>query len=203
MKYGELTLGQVEAIVNKLGGMDRVYELLRDNLTVKPSSLLKRIATIEVGYACGFIGKEHFKKNIRGERNNVMMQEMVCGFTDRFWGKVEKEVQPAILGAYDLLTPASDVEILAELGKRAEISLAHLWQLLLRQPCGQPGPLHTDGKHNIFYIRGVDDLLWTVQANWHGLTYPDSRVGWGFFAHSPGPVEERSSWYEGLRILAR
>ena len=38
MKYGELTLGQVEAIVNKLGGMDGVGKFLRDELTVSLQS---------------------------------------------------------------------------------------------------------------------------------------------------------------------
>ncbi len=33
-KYGELTLGQIEAIVNKLGGMDGVHRLLADDLEV-------------------------------------------------------------------------------------------------------------------------------------------------------------------------
>ncbi|MBI2099358.1 hypothetical protein HYT45_03025 [Candidatus Uhrbacteria bacterium] len=35
MKYGELTLGQVEAIVNKLGGMEGVSRFLRGELEVK------------------------------------------------------------------------------------------------------------------------------------------------------------------------
>ncbi|MFA4845662.1 MAG: hypothetical protein WC654_03840 [Patescibacteria group bacterium] len=34
MKYGDLTLGQVEAIVNKLGGIDGVGRFLRDELVV-------------------------------------------------------------------------------------------------------------------------------------------------------------------------
>ena len=34
MKYGELNLGQIEAIVNKLGGMNGVAKLLRGELTV-------------------------------------------------------------------------------------------------------------------------------------------------------------------------
>lgn len=34
MKYGEITLGQVEAVINKLGGMDGVRRLLADELTV-------------------------------------------------------------------------------------------------------------------------------------------------------------------------
>ena len=34
MKYGELTLGQIEAMVNKLGGMEKVESLLRGELTI-------------------------------------------------------------------------------------------------------------------------------------------------------------------------
>lgn len=34
MKYGELSLGQVEAVVNKLGGMEGVQKLLRGEITV-------------------------------------------------------------------------------------------------------------------------------------------------------------------------
>lgn len=37
MKYGELTLGQVEAIVNKLGGHDKVLRFLRGELIVTES----------------------------------------------------------------------------------------------------------------------------------------------------------------------
>ncbi len=35
MKYGELTLGQIEALVNKLGGMEGVSRFLRGELEVK------------------------------------------------------------------------------------------------------------------------------------------------------------------------
>lgn len=35
MKYGELNLGQIEAIVNKLGGMESVGQFLRGELVVK------------------------------------------------------------------------------------------------------------------------------------------------------------------------
>ncbi len=35
MKYGELNLGQIEAVVNKLGGMDGVQRLLSGELVVK------------------------------------------------------------------------------------------------------------------------------------------------------------------------
>ncbi|MBU1032772.1 hypothetical protein KJ937_02475, partial [Patescibacteria group bacterium] len=35
MKYGELNLGQIEALVNKLGGMEGVRKFLRDELVVR------------------------------------------------------------------------------------------------------------------------------------------------------------------------
>ncbi|PID51937.1 MAG: hypothetical protein CR972_04510 [Candidatus Moraniibacteriota bacterium] len=39
MKYGELNLGQVEAIVNKLGGMSGVRALLQDDLIIQSKQL--------------------------------------------------------------------------------------------------------------------------------------------------------------------
>jgi hypothetical protein len=38
MKYGDLTLGQIEAIINKLGGYDMALRFLRDELSVSTPS---------------------------------------------------------------------------------------------------------------------------------------------------------------------
>ena len=48
MKYGKLTLGKIEAIVNKLGGYDAVEKLLRNELIIsekpkQPKTLNKNI----------------------------------------------------------------------------------------------------------------------------------------------------------------
>lgn len=48
MKYGELTLGQIEAIVNKLGGMDGVRRFLSGEIVV---SSIASIFTILVDYS--------------------------------------------------------------------------------------------------------------------------------------------------------
>ena len=40
MKYGELTMGQMEAVVNKLGGMDGVRRLLSGELSVASAAFL-------------------------------------------------------------------------------------------------------------------------------------------------------------------
>lgn len=48
MKYGDLTLGQIEAVVNKLGGMDGVRQLLRGEMVIRRKSFLLR-STVKLG----------------------------------------------------------------------------------------------------------------------------------------------------------
>lgn len=43
MKYGELNLGQIEALVNKLGGMDGVSSLLADEMVVIKKEISKEV----------------------------------------------------------------------------------------------------------------------------------------------------------------
>ncbi|KKU93873.1 MAG: hypothetical protein UY26_C0003G0021 [Candidatus Jorgensenbacteria bacterium GW2011_GWA1_48_13] len=47
MKYGELTLGQVEAMVNKVGGMDGVKRLLAGELAVGPKWEVESVFRID------------------------------------------------------------------------------------------------------------------------------------------------------------
>jgi len=50
MKYGELNLGQIEAIVNKLGGMDGVQRFLSDELIVSaPAKVWKTWRKVTLG----------------------------------------------------------------------------------------------------------------------------------------------------------
>jgi hypothetical protein len=51
MKYGELNLGQIEAVVNKLGGMDGVNRLLADELTISPKNPNAPALTTEQKFA--------------------------------------------------------------------------------------------------------------------------------------------------------
>ncbi len=49
MKYGDLSLGQIEAIVNKLGGMEGVNRFLSDEITLKVIGPFELWKTIRVG----------------------------------------------------------------------------------------------------------------------------------------------------------
>jgi len=64
MKYGELTLGQMEVIVNKLGGMDGVKRFLSGELLVSaPTKVWKTWRTIKLG--TGLKTADDFRKAIK------------------------------------------------------------------------------------------------------------------------------------------
>lgn len=64
MKYGELNLGQIEAIVNKLGGMDGVRRFLSDELEVKEAEHHWKIwKTINCG--TGLKSADDFRESIK------------------------------------------------------------------------------------------------------------------------------------------
>jgi len=50
MKYGRLSLGQIEALVNKIGGMEAVEKILRGELVVRIKEVIKNFFHLEVNY---------------------------------------------------------------------------------------------------------------------------------------------------------
>lgn len=64
MKYGELTLGQVEALVNKLGGMQGVQRFLSGELLVSATAKVwKTWKTIQIG--TGLQTADDFRKAVK------------------------------------------------------------------------------------------------------------------------------------------
>lgn len=64
MKYGELTLGQVEALVNKLGGMEGVQRFLSGELLVSATAKVwKTWKTIQLG--TGLQTADDFRKAVK------------------------------------------------------------------------------------------------------------------------------------------
>ncbi len=95
-----------------------------------------------------------------------------------------------------LLKRASpDAPILAGLEDKAEVSLAHMFDLLKKQAHGEEGVLLTNGYANIFYVRDADGILWAVVAYW-GSGYRD----WLVEAHSIGTP---GRWGGGGRVFSR
>lgn len=154
---------------------------------MKVKNLLRRVATVAASGAEKFVAKDHLK-----EANVGWMGE---NFKRLFFDKVEENVGEAHLVAYNLERNSLDAPILAELGDRAETSLAHMFNLIKKQSKGQSGVLLTSGYANIFYVCGTDDSIWAVRAHWlSGVRY------WHVGACSVGSLPE---WYSGYRVFSR
>lgn len=194
MKYGELTLGQIEAIVNKLGGMTGVMQLLTDEVIVNKkttSQPLKFITSVTVPSVKQFAAVDHFK---HGEIVERVKCYLWSNFSRHFGGKIEEDMEECVIRVHELLKSSRDLGIRSEIGEeREETKLAHLWHLLTLQPNGEKGTLLTNGYANIFYIRGTENILWAVVAYWYGDE-------WNLCAVSVGSLDE---WLGGIRVCSR
>ncbi|MDP2704670.1 MAG: hypothetical protein Q8P01_05725 [bacterium] len=123
---------------------------------------------------------------------------------DKFVDRVLSVVNPteaaleATLQSFDLVLPASDKKIRAELPEGhafddAGVFSANLAGMIGRQPNGEQGDLLTSGYANIFYVRGLGDEVFAVDVDW------DSHVrGWRVVAGSLGHFR----WGAGRRVFS-
>lgn len=188
MKYGELNLGQIEALVNKAGGMDNVLCVLRGDaeMEIKRIRLLSKLTTVEVPFIENFV----FTEQVIKEANIYAWDN----FRKLFLGKEEKEAKANRLVIHRLGKNSLDAPIRKELGEGEEITLAHFVHLLKLQSQGQNGVLLTNGYANVAYIKGNDGNLWAVYASWHS----GSR-DWHVDARS---VEFPYDWDAGRQVLS-
>jgi len=186
MKYGELNLGQIEAAVNKLGGMDGVRRLLSGDLVVKAVGLLKRVATAHTPAVKRFVARDHLADcNIGWTGEN---------FKSLFLDKVYKDVGEEKLAIHRLEKASLDAPILYELGERPNTSIAHLFSLIKRQKNGEKGDLLTNGYVNIVYDYDDEGNFWAVIARW--------RSGDGSWDVEASSVEDRDGWFAGYQVVS-
>lgn len=186
MKYGELNLGQIEAIVNKLGGMEGVHRFLRGEMIARELNLLRQINTVATSGAKKFVARDALKDaNVGWTDGN---------FKKLFLDKVEEDVGDATIAVYRLNKDSLDAMIFAELGNRAEVKLVHFFELLKRQSKGENGALLRNGYPNVAYIKGNNGSVWAFFASW--------RSGLGCWFVSAQSFEVSCGWDAGSQVLS-
>jgi hypothetical protein len=197
MKYNQINLGQIEAIINKLGGEEGVKGLLSGALVVVSNTatkakekLLELVNSVRAKGAKKFVAKESFKK---GNSDGVAIYDIYQSFKTNFLGKVEEDIPDTDLKAHKLLRDSRDPNIIVDLGDNHETHLAHIWSLMKLQPNGGEGALLTNGYANIFYVRDVEGVLWAVDVRW----FDD---GWHVSAYSVGYPD---AWVADHRVFSR
>lgn len=194
MKYASLDLGTVEAVFNKLGGLEGAAKFLRDEVTLvskpKDSSILDFIGTVTVPATTKrFVAGDRFVINT-GTNAPVKISWIGENFQNWFLGTTEEPVDEQKLSYHKLLKSSLDGLILAELGgqKVAETTLSAIFHLMSLQPNGQKGVLLTNGYTNIFYVGGR-----AVCCRWDG-------DGWDVNASE---VTNPFRWSADYRVFSR
>lgn len=192
MKYGELNLGQVEAVVNKLGGMDGVRRLLANELVVTEQKSLTEPASESTNLLTPldevtsvpasikpWVARDHFKVDTSSGAE-LPISYLNPTFQDRFLGKVEEPMLETKLRPRRLNQSELNRSIIKALGgdDKAETQLREMLHYLKSA---------NRTKWFIFYIEDVAGILWAVNVNWND-------DGWNLNARS---VEDPSRWNVG------
>lgn len=202
MKYGNLTLGQIEAGINKIGGEDAFMRLLAGELNIVPAKpsdpkkLLELVTTVSVAACEKFVAKEHFKVDT-SRKAKVKIAFLWDNFSKHFLPKTEEGVLAGEIKVNKLLQSSLDAPIMTELGDPRSYSttLADLWALLEKQPNGEEGALLVNGYANTLYIHDTEGNLWAVFASWYA-----AYGGWYVEALSVG---RPGRWVDGIQVLSR
>ena len=152
-------------------------------------TLLVSLSTVQIPSTGQFVAKKYFT----ADSKEVNIAWLGDNFRQHFISKVEEPQAEVELRISRLKKASLDAPILAELGSKAETSLANIWQMLKKQPNGESGKLLTNGYMNIFYVRDAKGVLRAVDVHW-------SSDGWHVRAYSVTyPIE----WSEGYQVFSR
>jgi hypothetical protein len=165
--------------------------------------LLQKVAVSSCAAVFKFVAYDHFEVDTRREAR-VQICSMAADFGTRFVCTTENNIEAASLTAHSLLRAAPCTDVLAELGDRAEVPLAHVWELLSRQPHGGKDTIMTREmllvdeitfNTNVFFGRDKNGDLWAIFLDWKSFY-----KGWNIGARR---VEDPYPLREGSRIFSR
>ncbi len=197
MKYSELKLGQIEALVNVLGGMEIVMRLISGvaKAVIQAVKRLKKVDAKPVSGAKKFV--------ITEER---LGQANIGYFGDNFkkyiLGCVVEEVGDTKITIHKLDKSATAKQMMDELGADAIISFAHFLPLIEKQSRGEKGVLLTNLRSIISFIVGKSDekgkeneeKAWAVRAYFS--------PAYGCWHMSADPMDDAGRWNVGGQVLS-
>lgn len=202
MKYGELTLGQVEAIVNKLGGLDGAMKFLRDELSL--------VAKNGKEVVIRALEKLAWKGTVTVRATSVDKNKFFSGklgvnvwTSDRFDNVVKSSLPATIvcfehqMDVFRLTANMWDSEIQSELGTKTyrlvEEVVASMVSRIMMWKDGKDGHnLLTNGYANIEHARAADGRIVAVSCSFDGSE-------WSFGCNG---LDGNGGWDEGRQFSA-
>ncbi|MBU6388647.1 hypothetical protein KGQ72_02130 [Patescibacteria group bacterium] len=188
MKYATLDLGTIEAVFNKLGGLEGAKRFLSGAAEV----VLKSILSLVNGKVASDAIKTFDPHSFYTMRGGLWIGNF---FRDNVLAKAAsiKKLSATTLKSFDLTKNAYDRDIIPCLPQNYEFdiseALARIAQMIERQPDGKEGDLLNNGYANLFYVPG-----YVVGVDWRA----DGR-GWGVSAWE----RDDGRWNAGSRVFVR
>lgn len=155
------------------------------------SPLLDFLTHVDVPQFDRFAAADYFLEGQPRERLQITW--IGANFRRHFLNKIEGPTPAHELDVYHLKRFAGNDAIIGDIGGEPEVTLHDVWVLLTRQSHGEAGPLQTNARPNVFYVRDSTGLLWAVDVVWGG-------AGWEVGASG---LNERRQWDARVDVIAR
>jgi len=179
-KYSDLTVGQSEACINRMGGWDNFLRFIGGQGKVVFETILTLLRTVRIAAQPAVTTSEDYFK----EAGVVVMWD---NFKAQFLGLEVPATDEVELAVRKLEEGSLDAPILAELGEKAETSVSQFKAFLAENRKSQ--------EWFIFYLRGKDGNLWAVYAYWYS-----DYGGWHVNADE---VTNPDRWFAGHQVVSR
>lgn len=179
-KYNDLTTGQSEACINRMGGWDNFLRFIGGEGKIFFETILTFTRTVCIAaQSAATTSKEYFK-----EAGVVLTG---TNFETQFYGLEVSAVAENELAVRKLTKNSLDAPIMAELGDKAETSVLQFRAFLAAN--------HDSKEWFIFYLRGKDRRLGAVRAYW--------RIGSGGWRVRAYSVDNPNEWSAGGQVVSR
>lgn len=197
------TTGQLNALVKKIGE-ENSRGILNDTrkFKVEARRILApagEVTFLKEWFLAGFCPAKFFTN----QEDNLLVGNVFMEAISKT-GKLIKSISPGTLLKFDLIEPATDLEILAELPdgsifRDADNFCAYLAKMIDRQPDGRAGDLKEAKGINFFYVRGLNGGVFTVVVSFKSIELGLHSASWYI---STTPFGGKGKRGDGCRIFS-
>lgn len=204
MKYGKVTLGNIEAAINKLGGEKGVERLLAgelkvvsvDNVVNTARTSRPRLLVRDGGYSAVTLSEVHNPSLFYSNRANLYVSPDFLGKIVRVAGSTETGKKFKKISRFRLAADATGEQLRSERPDSvwtATDFCAWLAAKLQKQPNGEEGEFLTTGWANLFLVEGINGEVVLVYVYWYS----------GYREWYVNAWRLDFTWYAGNRFASR
>lgn len=176
-KYREVTWGEIEDAINKMGGKKGLHNLLAgkskivhaDNVGKRAETSRPRLLVRDSGYSAVTLSEVHNPSLFYRDRANLYVSPDFLGKIVRVAGSTETGKKFKKISRFRLAADATGEQLRSERPDSvwtATDFCAWLAAKLQKQPNGEEGELLTTGWANLFLVEGISSEVVLVSVNW-------------------------------------